>query len=115
MAAEGAVIVIATRRPRCRVRPATAAAKPPAEQRPVDSKPTRRKLSSKDQREYDGMEAAILEAEQEAERLDALTRVPATVADHARAAEAYAQFAAATDRVKALYERWAQLEAMQGG
>jgi ATP-binding cassette subfamily F protein uup len=94
---------------------ATAAAKPPAEQRSNDSKPTRRKLSYKDQREYDGMEAAILEAEQEAERLDALTRVPATVADHARAAEAYAQFAAATDRVKALYERWAQLEAMQGG
>ena len=39
----------------------------------------------------------------------------ATLADHARSAEAYALLAAATDRVKALYERWAQLEAMQGG
>ena len=61
------------------------------------------------------MEAAILEAEQEVERLEALTRDPATLADHARSAAAYAQLAAATDRVKALYERWAQLEAMQGG
>jgi ATP-binding cassette subfamily F protein uup len=94
---------------------ASAAAKPPAEQRSNEPKPTRRKLSYKDQREYDGMEAAILEAEREAERLEALTRDPATLADHARSAAAYAQLAAASDRVKALYERWAQLEAMQGG
>ena len=91
------------------------ASKPEASPAANVAKAGRRKLSYKDQREYDGMEAAILAAEQEAERLEAATRDPATLGDHARSAEAYAKLAAASDRVKRLYERWAELEAMQGG
>ncbi len=81
----------------------------------LDAKPSRRKLSYKDQREYDGMESSILEAEREVERLEQVTRDSATIADHARSAEAFAALAAASERVKRLYERWAELEAMTGG
>jgi ABC transport system ATP-binding/permease protein len=95
--------------------PEATAPSPDAAASSAAAKAGRRKLSYKDQREYDGMEAAILAAEQEVERLEAATRDPATLADHARAADAYARLAAATDRVKALYERWTELEAMQGG
>ena len=74
-----------------------------------------RKLGYNEQREFDGMEAAILEAETEAERLEAVANDPGTIADHQRSAEAYAALSVAQDRVQALYARWTELEAIANG
>jgi ATP-binding cassette subfamily F protein uup len=74
----------------------------------------RAKLSYKEQRELDGMEAAILEAEgvlaalvEESQRSDVVT-------NDARLIELGAQVAAAQAKVDALYERWAELGARAG-
>ena len=75
----------------------------------------RRKLSYKEQREFDGMEEAILEAEGEIERLDAIANDPAVIADHTRSAAAFAELSEAQERVQALYARWSELEAVQRG
>jgi len=74
-----------------------------------------RKLSYKDQREYDGMEAAILEAESELERLQAEAADPSLATAHVRAAKAYEALAAAQAEVERLYARWAELESIQRG
>ncbi len=73
------------------------------------------KLSYKDQREYDGMEAAILEAEGEVERLEGESADPALATDHVRAAAVYESLTAAQTKVGALYARWAELEALRAG
>jgi len=73
-------------------------------------KVSRRKRSYKDEREYQGMEAAILEAEADVERLDALASDAALVNDHVAAAKIYADLSAAQNRVRTLYARWAALE-----
>ena len=59
------------------------------------------------------MEETILEAETELERLEAVTTDPATIADHRKAAEAFAALTAAQDRVRNLYARWSELEDLQ--
>jgi ABC transport system ATP-binding/permease protein len=72
----------------------------------------RRKLSYKDQREYDTIEARIVEAEA---RLTALRTEQASpeVASHAgRLLELETAIAAAQFEVNALYQRWSELEAM---
>jgi ATP-binding cassette subfamily F protein uup len=71
-----------------------------------------KKLSYKHQREADGMEEAILTAEAEVERLEAIVGDPAVIADHKRHHEACAELETAHAKVHALYERWAELEAM---
>jgi ATP-binding cassette subfamily F protein uup len=70
-----------------------------------------RKLSWKEQRELEGIEAAILEAERRKEELQArladpalYTRLPDV------AAKVGAEFREATEQVDALYARWAELE-----
>lgn len=85
----------------------TAATKPSA--------PKPGKLSYKLQREYDGMEAAILEAEAALEELEAKAADPALASNHEKAAVVYAELKDGQLRVKALYERWAELDAMRGG
>ncbi len=77
---------------------------------PPPAKP--KKLSYKLQREADGMEEAILVAEARVETLEAQVADPATIADHARYASLCTELAAAQAKVTALYERWAELEAM---
>jgi len=72
-----------------------------------------RKLSYKEQREYDSIEAAVLQAEERVEVLQAQSADPAVVADHARLTEVYAALASAQDEVARLYDRWQELEAMQ--
>ena len=68
-----------------------------------------KKLSYLQQREWDGMEAKILEAEQE---LAACQRaVQEFASDHERIAEAYEELTVAQRRVEDLYSRWADLEA----
>jgi ATP-binding cassette subfamily F protein uup len=85
-------------------KPAAAPAKAPAAERP-------RKLSWKEQREMEGIEAAILEAEGRKAELEARLADPALYARPAdEIARATAGFEAATREVDALYARWAELE-----
>jgi ABC transport system ATP-binding/permease protein len=71
---------------------------------------SRKKLSYLQQREWDGMEERILEAEQElaARHQD----LDAFASDPHRVAEAYEKMQAAQRRVDELYARWAELEAL---
>lgn len=74
-----------------------------------------RKLSYNEQREYDGMEEAILDAETEAEALEVATTDPAITADHAKSAAAFEKLSDAQEKVRLLYARWAELESIQSG
>jgi ATP-binding cassette subfamily F protein uup len=84
----------------------------PAPKLPRPSTPTeepKKKLSYLHQREWDGMEAKILEAEHD---LAACQReFEASVSDSNRVTEAYDKMQAAHRRVEDLYARWAELEA----
>jgi ATP-binding cassette subfamily F protein uup len=85
-------------------KPAAAPAKAPATERP-------RRLSWKEQREMEGIEAAILEAEGRKAELEARLADPALYTRPAdEIARATAGFEAATREVDALYARWAELE-----
>jgi ATP-binding cassette subfamily F protein uup len=92
---------------------------PVIEKAPIkQSRPTaspdepRKKLSYLQQREWDSMEAKILDAEQE---LAASQREMETFASDAnRVGEAYEKMQAAQRRVDELYARWAELEASVG-
>ncbi len=83
----------------------------------ADASPRRggRKLSYKEQREFDGMEQAILTAEEDVARLEVESSRPDIATDHARAAAAYERLAAAQQRVATLYARWTELESIQSG
>ena len=89
-----------------------APAKTPKAPKPKTGK---RKLSYKEQREYDGMEETILEAEARVEELDAQVADPEYMADHVKAAAAYEALSTAQEHVRTLYARWAELEAIQNG
>jgi ATP-binding cassette subfamily F protein uup len=69
----------------------------------------RRKLSYLEQREWDGMEARILEAEREA--ADWQQEMQAAATDPRRLTEAYEKLQESERRVAELYARWAELEA----
>jgi len=85
-------------------KPAAAPAKAPAAERP-------RKLTWKEQREMEGIEGAILEAEARKAELEARLADPATYARPAdEVAKVTAGFEAAAREVDALYARWAELE-----
>jgi ATP-binding cassette subfamily F protein uup len=85
-------------------KPAAAPARAPAAERP-------RKLTWKEQREMEGIEAAILEAEARKAELEARLADPALYArPTGEAARVTADFQAATREVDALYARWAELE-----
>src|SRR5690606_15082695 len=75
------------------------------------SQPKPGKLSYKLQRELDGMEEAILAAEQRVEQLHTEAGDPKLIADHAAHAKVCHQLAEAHAQVQKLYDRWAQLEA----
>ena len=80
------------------------------EKRPRSGK---QKLSYNQQREYDTMEETILQAETTVEELETAAAEPRLAEDHARSAETYQALSEAQQRVKALYARWAELEALQ--
>jgi ABC transport system ATP-binding/permease protein len=69
----------------------------------------RRKLSYLQQREWDGMESKILEAEQELARFQ--QELETFASDAGRVGQAYEKMQAAQSRVDELYARWAELEA----
>jgi ABC transport system ATP-binding/permease protein len=70
-----------------------------------------RRLSYREQREWDEMEARILEAEGRLEETSRAASDPAVVSDHAALSQRIAALAAAQAEVDALYARWAELEA----
>jgi ATP-binding cassette subfamily F protein uup len=76
---------------------------------PAAAEGPKRKLAYLEQREWDGMEARILAAEQELASLQ--RELEAAASDAERVAEAYEKVQAAHRRVEELYARWADLEA----
>ena len=76
-----------------------------------ESIPTaRKKLSYLEQREWDGIEARIVEAEQELKRLTDSMHDPQVTSDGARLHETYDAMQKAQAQVDELYARWAELE-----
>ena len=73
-----------------------------------------KKLSYLEQREYDGLEDAILEAEEKVVALENLLADPEVASDPARAEETYNELETSRARVEALYLRWEELEEKQG-
>ena len=61
------------------------------------------------------MEAAILEAEDAVERLQAESGDPKVMADHARFAKVCEDLGEAQQTVERLYVRWSELEAIKAG
>lgn len=89
----------------------TAAKKPALSGAPVRT----RKLSYKEKREYDSIEQNILQAEMEVERLDGEIADPELAQDHIKVAQRYELLSKAQEKVKALYARWVELEAIHSG
>jgi ABC transport system ATP-binding/permease protein len=73
----------------------------------------KRKLSYLEAREWEQMEARIMDAEQELETIRAEMQSPEVVSDGVRLHACYQKMQDAEGRVAALYERWAELEAKQ--
>jgi ATP-binding cassette subfamily F protein uup len=74
-----------------------------------------RKLKWKEERELEGMEAAILAAEDEVVRLEAIFSAPDFYTTHASDWQKLeAELSGARDKVAQLYERWAELGAIAG-
>jgi ATP-binding cassette subfamily F protein uup len=85
---------------------AAAAAKPAPAAKP--------RLTWKEQRELEGMEAEITRAESELESLQHAMADPATHADHVKMRDVCTRADAAQERVRMLYARWEELEAKRG-
>ena len=77
----------------------------------LPSKPRAKKLSYREQREWDGMEGAVLAAEERLGAADAALADPAVATDAAALQGRAAAAAAARVEVERLYARWAELEA----
>jgi ATP-binding cassette subfamily F protein uup len=80
---------------------------------PRQAPAAKKKLSYMEAREWEGMEARILEAESELETLHAEMQSPDVVSDGVRLHACYQKVQAAEARVAELYARWAELEAKQ--
>jgi ABC transport system ATP-binding/permease protein len=74
-----------------------------------------KRLSWKETRELEGLEARILEAEARRDELSARLADPALYQDPERALSVTESFRAAESAVDALYARWAELEERAGG
>ncbi len=75
---------------------------------PREPKP--KKLSFKEQREYDGMEARILQVEEECAACRATIDDPMIAANHLRLQEVYEALRQTEQELEQLYIRWAELE-----
>lgn len=71
------------------------------------------KLSYKLQREFDGMEQAIAEAEMVVERAEKIANDEVIIANHEEHTKACLNLAVAHETVKKLFKRWAELEKLQ--
>ncbi|GJL52571.1 ABC-F family ATP-binding cassette domain-containing protein [Candidatus Nitrospira salsa] len=72
-----------------------------------------KKLSFKEQKEYDSMEARILQAENTRDSIRTRTEDPDVASNHLKLQDAYEELKTATQVVEQLYARWAELEAKQ--
>ena len=86
--------------------------KPAAPPKPA-SGAAKKKLSYLEAREWEQMEARILEAETEMESIRAEMQSPEVVSDGPRLHTCYERLQSAEAAVQALYARWAELEAKQ--
>jgi ABC transport system ATP-binding/permease protein len=75
----------------------------------------KKKLSYKDQREYDSIEATLHSAEEKLARLTVESSKPENLSNSTRLTELSRQMAEAQTEVDRLYARWQQLEQMQNG
>jgi len=80
---------------------------------PAKSPALKKKLSYLESREFDQMEARVLEAEQELEDIRSQMQSPEVVSDGPRLQSCYEKLQLAEAKVAALYERWAELESKQ--
>jgi ATP-binding cassette subfamily F protein uup len=76
--------------------------------------PASKRLSYKDQREWDTMESRITAAESRLAALQGKSEHPETVSDGPRLIALGQEMAAARAEIDALYARWAALEALRG-
>ena len=88
--------------------------RPGAASPPADA-PRRTRLTYHDQREWDQMEARILEAEEHRDACRRAADDPAVASDHQALHERHETLAAAEAAVEQLYARWAELEAKVKG
>jgi ATP-binding cassette subfamily F protein uup len=72
-----------------------------------------KRLGYREQREWEGMEQAILDAERAVEACQGAVEDPAIVSDPTALQQRYAALEAARADVDRLYARWAELEAKQ--
>jgi ATP-binding cassette subfamily F protein uup len=79
------------------------------------ARPSVKKLSYHEQREWEGMEAGILVAETAVEAARTAAEDPAVATDAAELMARHDRLVAAEQRVADLYARWAELEAKRGG
>ena len=84
-----------------------------SERPPERERPRTRRLGYHEQREWDGMEQAILDAEGALEAAQRAADDPAIASDSAALQQRYAALEAARADVDRLYARWAELEAKQ--
>jgi len=87
------------------------AAANPAQPPKPDKKPAGKKLSFKEQKEFEMMEGTILAAEQEVQQWHAAMEDQNVMKDRTKFAEACDKMHLAQDRVSKLYRRWEELEA----
>ena len=94
--------------------PVPAAHATPAAHAVAPTAPAKKKLSYNEQREFDGIEAAIAAAEKKHADLEAKLNDPKLVADHAAYAKACDAAGAAQAEIARLYARWEELERKRG-
>jgi len=87
------------------------ARKAPTERAPESLRPRPKRLGYREQREWDGMEPAILDAERAVEACQRAVDDPTIASDPTALQQRYAALEAARDDVDRLYTRWAELEA----
>jgi ABC transport system ATP-binding/permease protein len=85
----------------------------PVTQKPVKPKPRARKLSYAQQRELDGMEPAIEQAEDHVQGLRRALDDPANASNAQRLSELCTQLEESEALLLQLYERWDELETLQ--
>ncbi len=91
------------------------AASPAAHSSTADTSGQRRRLNFKEQREFDGMEAAVEAAERAHALAEARVGEPGIAANHAKMAAACQALEVAQLAVTTLYARWQELESKRGG
>jgi ATP-binding cassette subfamily F protein uup len=94
-------------------RAATPAPRRAAEHASGRERPRTKRLGYREQREWDGMEQAILDAERVVEACRREAEDPAIASDPAALQQRYAALEVARADVDRLYARWAELEARQ--